>query len=74
MKKTDFIEEMKMQELEFFKKQVIKDAEWVREQWQLGKNYFVHRIVSLQNAEKLAKQFGFDVNELKDFVENQYYI
>ena len=74
MKRIDFMEEMKIQELEFFKKQVIKDAKWVREHWQLGKNYFVHRIVSLQNAEKLAKQFGFDVNELKDFVENQYYI
>ena len=70
----NYMEEIRMQELEFFKKQVIKDAEWVREQWHLGKNYFVHEIVSLRNAERIAKQYSFDEEELKEFVRNQYYI
>lgn len=74
MKRTDFVEEMRMQELEFFKKQVIKDANWVREQWHLGENCFVHEVVYLRNAERLAKQYGFDEEELKEFVRNQYYI
>ena len=74
MKRTNFVEEMKMQELEFFKRRVIKDATWVREQWHLGKNYFVHEMVYLQDAESLAKQYGFDEEELKGFVRNQYYI
>lgn len=71
---TDFMEEMKMLELESFKRRVIKDATWVREQWHLGENYFVHQIVSLRDAERLAKNYGFNEKELKEFVRNEYYI
>ena len=67
-------EEIKEMELEYFKNRVIKDAQWVKEQWLLGKNYFTHRVGSLQNADELAKKFNLDANELRNFVENEYCI